>query len=120
MIILRIMPCHVRSLQSLGIEGENYGALSPIIMERLPSEFKLAVSRNIKQDVWDLNNLLKVVNEEILARENCVIPLQRNVNLNKTGYFNEGMDLCTSSSLFSNNKNNQKLFCVYKVGGQKI
>ena len=37
---------HVRSLQSLGIEGENFGAiLIPVILERLPGDFKRHLNR---------------------------------------------------------------------------
>ena len=42
---------HVRSLSTLGNEIENYGALiSALILEKLPPEVKLAVTRNIKEN----------------------------------------------------------------------
>ena len=37
---------HVRSLKSLGIESETYGALlSPVLLAKLPPELRLIVSR---------------------------------------------------------------------------
>ena len=40
---------HVRSLKNLGVESESYGSLlSTVVMDKLPEEIKLIVSRNIK------------------------------------------------------------------------
>ena len=65
---------HIRSLQSLGIESESYGKLLiPLIMEKLPGELRLIISRKIEQDVWDLDTLLKALNGELEARERCVL-----------------------------------------------
>ena len=53
---------HIPSLQSLGIESELYGKLLiPLIMEKLPRELRLFISRKIEQDVWDLDTLLKTL-----------------------------------------------------------
>ena len=53
---------HVRSLESLGIKGENYGSLlSPVVMERLPPDFKHNISRELKDDLWDLTKLLGLI-----------------------------------------------------------
>ena len=50
-----------RSLESLGVEVNSYGLLLvPIIMTRLPHQPKLATSRNLSSDLWDLTeHLLK-------------------------------------------------------------
>ena len=65
---------HICSLQSLGIESESYGKLLiPLIMEKLPGELRLIISRKIEQDVWDLDTLLKALNGELEARERCVL-----------------------------------------------
>ena len=69
---------HVRSLQSLGIHGERYGPLLvPVIMDRLPHEFKLTISRNLKQDLWDITRLLELIREELRARENIATDRSR-------------------------------------------
>ena len=60
---------HTRSLQSLGIESQNYGSLlAPIILERLPHQFKLIISRNLKDEIWDLDKILELINEELRAK----------------------------------------------------
>ena len=47
----------VRSLQSLGIEEENYRSfLAPIIMERLPHEVELNINRNLDDELWNFTN----------------------------------------------------------------
>ena len=46
---------HVRSLLSLNIDNRSYGTLlSSVIMERLPHSAKLIISRNLKNNGWDL------------------------------------------------------------------
>ena len=66
---------HVRSLQGLGIESKSYGSLlAPIILERLPDQLKLIISRNLKSEIWDLHKILLLINEELRARESCILP----------------------------------------------
>ena len=53
---------HVCSLRSLDVDDDNYGSLlTPIIMERLPHQFKLTISRQVGDDTWDLTQLLCLV-----------------------------------------------------------
>ena len=70
---------HVRSLDRLGINSQEYGALLvPVIIERrLPHQLKLIIGRNIKDKIWDLTKILSVINEELIARENCSITDER-------------------------------------------
>ena len=66
---------HVRSLRSLDVDDDNYGSLlAPIIMERLPHQFKLTISRQVGDDTWDLTQLLFLIGDELKARENCLTP----------------------------------------------
>ena len=41
-------------------------------MSRLPQEFKLILTRNVRKDKWSLNSLLLAFKEELEAREKCV------------------------------------------------
>ena len=62
---------HVRCLKSLGVTGDQYGPLlAPVIMDRLPTQVKLTISIQLKQDLWDLTKLLELFRDEIRAREN--------------------------------------------------
>ena len=59
-----------RSLESLGIDSANYGALlAPVIMEKIPHFIRLIINRSVKE--WDLKLMLNVLREELQARENC-------------------------------------------------
>ena len=60
-----------RSLESLGIESGKFGAfLAPIIVDKLPHQIKLFVNRQIQE--WDVEKLLKILKQELLAREASV------------------------------------------------
>lgn len=61
---------HIRSLKSLGVAPDSYGALlSPMLLNKLPPELRLIVSRKIPDSTPDIALLLKIVEEELLARE---------------------------------------------------
>ena len=69
---------HVRSLDRLGINSQEYGALLvPVIIGRLPHQLKLIIGRNIKDKIWDLTKILSVINEELIARENFSVTDER-------------------------------------------
>ena len=102
---------NIRSLQSLGIQGENYGTLLvPIILERLPNEFKRHVNR-AKGDgaCWELTKLLDLVNEELKVIESCASPGNTILLSN----------FSTASNLFARSQQtnrNSKLSCVFCRG----
>ena len=59
-----------RGLEALGVKADQYGSLLiPIIMAKLPPEIRVHVARNTTQDVWDIESILKVIQNEIEARE---------------------------------------------------
>jgi hypothetical protein len=61
---------NVRSLQALGVSAEMYGSLLiPVLMEKIPNEFQLIISRQMKSDTWDITKLLDIFKEELEARE---------------------------------------------------
>ena len=61
---------NVRSLQALRIKSEMYGSLLiPVMMEKIPEKFRLVVSRKMKSDTWDINELLWAFKQELEARE---------------------------------------------------
>ena len=61
---------HVCSLRSLDVDDDNYGSLLTIIMERLPHQFKLATSRQVGDDTWNLTQLFCLIRDEIIFK--CV------------------------------------------------
>ena len=60
----------IRGLESLGIKTESYGQLLiPIIMSKLPLDMRLQVSRQSSKKVWEIDELLALIQKEIEARE---------------------------------------------------
>ena len=61
----------IRSLDSLGLPARNYGPLLvPVLMEKIPSELKLMISRKCSnKELWNVKNILVVYKEELEARE---------------------------------------------------
>ena len=61
---------NVRSLKSLGVPRESYGGLlSSILMNKLPQEFRLVITREMGNDDWQLDQLLTIFKRELEARE---------------------------------------------------
>ena len=68
---------HVRSLKTLRINMDRHSALiSTLLLQKLPSDIKLIVNRNIKE-TWDLTKILELLNQELGAREACIAPKRR-------------------------------------------
>ena len=61
---------HIRSLYALGVAPESYGAmLTPVLINKLPPEVRLEISRKFTGDVPEVDKILKAVEEELRARE---------------------------------------------------
>ena len=61
---------HVRSLNSLGVPSSSYGSLlSSIVMNKMPQEIRLVVSRKLVDCEWGFDEFIKIVEEEVDARE---------------------------------------------------
>ena len=64
----------MRSLKSLNVGSEMYGSqLCPVLVAKLPSELQLIVSRKLSEENWNLDELLHVVKEEVVARERVTV-----------------------------------------------
>lgn len=91
----------VRSLSALDCKSETFGPmLIPIIMKKLPSEFRLLVSRNIPDRVWDVNDVLKEFSKELFAREK--------ISNDEQLCFAENEFEFTSQTLYSSSKSKQR------------
>ena len=98
------------SLESLGVETNSYGSsLVPIIMNHLLHQLKLVTSRNLSSDLWDLNELLKIMKLEITAREDCEYNSDR---IGKNDNFMSGDCLGSISALYSQSEKRTKT-CVF-------
>jgi len=57
-------------LESLGIKSEQYGSfLIPVIMSKLPLDVRLQIARVTTGDFWEVEELLRVIKKEVVARE---------------------------------------------------
>ena len=60
----------VRGLKALGIDSNSYGSLlASVLVNKLPPEIRLIVTREVKDKPWELDELMKIIEEEIEARE---------------------------------------------------
>ena len=83
----------IRNLTELNVDINSYGTLLiTLILERIPSELKVIISRRFKDDVWDLFNLSEIFKEELFARE------RTEANDNTENSF-EGENLFTAQTL---------------------
>ena len=61
---------HVRGLKALGVNSKTYGSLLlPVLLSELPADIRLIASREISEDEWSLDALLKIMERETVARE---------------------------------------------------
>ena len=62
----------MRSLSALGVPTTGYQQLlAPIIVNKLPSELRIAIARKVKDS--DSSKILQSFNEEVQVREKCVL-----------------------------------------------
>ncbi|CAF1415219.1 unnamed protein product, partial [Didymodactylos carnosus] len=64
------MEKHIRCLRALGLNEEEFAkTFVPMILMKLPSAIKLELNRKKGDLPWDLQNLRKLLKEEVVARE---------------------------------------------------
>ena len=103
---------HVRTLDGLGINSEEYGALlASAIIERLTHQLKLIIGQNINDKICDLTKILSIINENLIAHKNCSITDEKggkNYLLSKHREENP----CSRSTLVANQSfKNKCAFC---------
>ncbi len=58
----------IRGLKSLGVDSTSYGnLLTSVLLQKLPVELRLIVSRTVEEEDWNLDTLLKQLEREIEA-----------------------------------------------------
>eukprot|EP00731_Ephydatia_muelleri_P027563 Em0019g436a len=59
----------VRSLKALGVDPTSYGSLlSSILLSKIPQELCLIISREVPQDKWEFEAILKIIERESGAK----------------------------------------------------
>ena len=88
---------HVRGLESMEISSEMYGCfLTPIIMQKLPEEFRIAISRKLESETWDLKKILSEFHKELQLREQCLVNPK---DVRPSNSFQRGESLQSTSAL---------------------
>lgn len=61
---------HIRSLSALGVVSDSYGAmLAPVLLKKLPPDVRLTISRKTASSNPNVDQVLKIMGEELIARE---------------------------------------------------
>ena len=59
---------HVKSLGSLGVPSASYGRLlSSILMNKLPHELRVIVSRKVSDEDWEFTEVIETIQKEIVS-----------------------------------------------------
>ena len=60
---------HICELESLGMSSDNYGSLLiPVSISRMPEDIALQVTRQTSKDVWNVEEIITTIKQEIEAR----------------------------------------------------
>ena len=112
---------NIRGLMGLGINKEQYGPmLIPLMMGKIPSEFRLMISRKFEKGTWDINGLLETFRTELEAREHCEVvstkPNQRDQGQGHGSYTNrQRAGPISAAALITTNK--KQLTCTFRKQG---
>ena len=77
---------HVRSLENLVTSSESYRSLLiPVIVNKLPEELQLVISRKLEKGKWDVEQFMKEFKTELEARERCCMINNSHSTVKKDG-----------------------------------
>ena len=104
---------HVRGLRALGVPATAYGGiLSSVLVNKLPPEIRLIISREMTGDGWNLDKVMKIIEREVDAREQASVP---------TTSRNPRRRMPTAATLIASNSEptGEHITCVYCGQGHK-
>ena len=79
--------------------------------EKLPDDLKIVICRKFGSSVWTLDLLLKYLNEELRAQENCI-------SGTKSEHSEQVENIFSSSGLLSHAQQKKSYFCIFcKMNG---
>ncbi len=103
---------HVRGLESMEISSEMYGCfLTPIVMQKLPDEFRISITRNLESETWNLKDILGEFHKELQLREQCLVN-----NKESSPSHQRGESTISTSALYtdsSENKQSPRVWCSF-------
>ena len=96
----------IRNLKSLGITSDSFGPmLIPCILQKVPEQLRLEITKKLSGDNWDFDEVLKIFNDELSAREKCYFVNKPEKSVRPS------RDLHTGSSLYTTET--KENVCVY-------
>ena len=103
---------HIRGLQSLGVSAAQYGSLLiPVIMAKLPSQMRIEIARKTSEEVWNIDDILKILKKDVEARE---VGESVKASSNKNSQQQNGTRTTPTASTFVTKQNESKtITCVY-------
>ena len=68
-----VVEANVRGLESMEITSDMYGCfLTPVLLQKLPEELRIVITRNLGSETWELKDILKELQKELHIREQCI------------------------------------------------
>ena len=103
---------NLRGLNALGVEARSFGnLLAQVVMEKIPSELRLFVSRKFGSDEsWNLDALLTALKTELEARERCTARARRKQLYSASALYT-GSEEFTQQCVFCKN-NHKSINCM--------
>ena len=78
---------NTRSLKTLGVDFQHYGALLiPVIMSKIPEDIRFAITKSQGKDEWVLDKLLETFQTELEVREQCSVKLDTTYSPSSHGF----------------------------------
>lgn len=119
-----LVESHVRGLESVEISPEMYGCfLTPIILQKLPEEFRIAITRNLGSDTWELKDILSEFHKELQLREQCLLNTKESKDLKLPGSGRQrGESSYSTAALYSDNSKNpqgSRVWCSFCNGDHR-
>ena len=99
----------VRNLRSLKVDTNTYGSLLvPLLIEKLPGDLTMIISRKFGNNVWNLDDLLSYFKQEIQAKERCTSSKIKNDDTKDYSFTAAGLH---AQHNYNNYRNNRCVFC---------
>ncbi|XP_065658112.1 uncharacterized protein LOC136082626 [Hydra vulgaris] len=103
---------NIRNLKDLNVETCAYGSLLiAIILERIPRQLCIIISRHFKNDDWNLNEFMNVIMTELTALERCEAVTNTSIEVEENIPITlQNMHINTKKNNHHHLSNNQRYF----------
>ena len=92
----------------MGVPAESYGELlTSILMNKLPPEIRLIISRELTEERWDIERIMKIINQETDAQERSSTPYSSSSSTKRP--YQKGTP--TAAALMTSNSSSTR--CIY-------